>query len=93
MFWYRVINAQSDRYVADRDAEDLIRQFSAAFREAEVPVDAEVFYGRTFSGERVYYFSLSPEACEIAENVLASHQAISLAKPPDLTGMQKVRSL
>jgi len=93
MSWYQVINAKSDRYVADRDAEDLIRQFSAAFREADVPVDAEVFYGRTSSGERVYYFSLSPEACEIAENVLASYQAISLAKPPDLTGMQKVRSL
>ena len=93
MAWYQIINAKSDSYVADRDAEDLMRQFSAAFHEAEVPVGAEVFYGHTSSGERVYYFSLSPEASEIAENVLASYGAISLAEPPDLTGMQKVRSL
>lgn len=93
MPWYQVINAKRDRYVADRDAEDLMRQFSAALREAEVPVDAEVFYGHTSSGERVYYFSLSPEASDIAENALASYGAISLAEPPDLTGMQKLRSL
>lgn len=93
MAWYQIINAKSDSYVADRDAEDLMRQFSAAFRDAEVPVDAEVFYGRTPSGARVYYFSLSPEALAIAQRVLEAHEATVLAVPPDLTGMQKVRRI
>ncbi len=41
MPWYHIINAKSDSYVADRDAEDLLRQLSAAFQAAEVPVEAE----------------------------------------------------
>jgi len=56
MTWYQIVNAKSDSYVADRDAEDLLRAFSAALRDADVCVDAEVFYGRTPSGARLYYF-------------------------------------
>ena len=91
MTWYQIVNAKSDRYVADRDAEDLLRQFSATFRDAEVSVDAEVFYGVTPTGARLYYFSLSPEAAEIAARVLASYDATLLAEPPDLTGLEKIR--
>jgi hypothetical protein len=91
MVWYQIINANSESYVADRDAEDLLRQFSAAFHAADVPVDAEMFYGRTPNGARRYYFSLSPEAVELAERVLASYDATELAEPPDLTGMEKIR--
>ena len=91
MAWYQIVNAQSDSYVADRDAEDLLRQFAAAFRAADVPVDMEVFYGRTPAGARRYYFSMSPEAVDIAERVLESYDAILLAEPPDLTGMEKMR--
>jgi len=82
MAWYEIVNAKSDSYVADRDAEDLLRDVSAALRDAEGPVDAEVFYGRTRSGARLYYFSLSPEAATLAERVLASYGATVLAEPP-----------
>ena len=91
MAWYQIVNAKSDSYVADRDAEDLLREFSAALRNADVPVDAEVFYGRTNGGARRYYFSLSPEAVDITERVLASYDATLLAEPPDLAGMEKIR--
>ncbi len=91
MAWYQIVNAKSDSYVADRDAEDLLRDFSAALRDADVPGDAEVFYGRTHSGARLYYFSLSPEAVAIAERVLASYDATVLAAPPDLAGMEHIR--
>ena len=77
--------------MADRDAEDLLRQFSTALQAGDVPVDAEVFYGRTAHGARRYYFSLSPEAVELAERVLMSYDATALAEPPDLTGMEKIR--
>jgi len=50
-----------------------------------------VFYGRTHSGVRLYYFSLSPEAVALAERVLASYDATVLAEPPDLAGMEKIR--
>jgi hypothetical protein len=91
MAWYQIVNAKSDSYVADRDAEDLLRQFSATFRDVEVPMDAEVFYGVTPAGARLYYFSLSPEAVEIAARVLASYDATLLAEPPDLSGLEKIR--
>ena len=91
MAWYEIVNAKNDSYVADRDAEDLLREFSAALRDAEGPVDAEVFYGRTHSGARLYYFSLSPEAVALAERVLASYDATLLAEPPDLAGMEHIR--
>ena len=93
MPWYQIINAKSDSYVADRDAEDLIRQFSAVLQAAEGPVDAEGFYGLTANGARRYYFSLSPEAVELAERLLASYDATALTAPPDLTGMEKIRRL
>ena len=91
MTWYHIINTKSESYEADRDAEDLLRQFSTALRAADVPVDAEVFYGRTSHGGRQYYLSLSPEAIALAERVLALYDAIELVEPPDLTGMEKIR--
>ncbi|HSX80280.1 MAG TPA: hypothetical protein VLQ80_17130 [Candidatus Saccharimonadia bacterium] len=93
MAWYQIINVKSESYVADRDAEDLLRQFLAVLQAAEVPVDAEVFYGRTANGARRYYFSLSPEAIELAERVLASYDATALTEPPDLIGMEKIRRM
>jgi len=91
MTWYHIINTKSDSYVADRDAEDLLRQLSTVLQAADVPVDAEVFYGRTSHGARQYYFVLSPEAAALAGRVLALYDAIALAEPPDLTGMEKIR--
>ena len=93
MAWYEIINAKSDSYVADRDAEDLLRQLVTALQAAEVSVAAEVFYGRTTNGARRYYLSLSPEAVERAERVLASYDATELTTPPDLTGMEKIRQM
>ena len=93
MVWYQIVNAKSDSYVADRDAEELLRQFAVVFQTADVPMDAEVFYGRTANGARRYYFSLSPEAIELAERVLAAYDATELLEPPDLTGMEKIRRL
>ena len=93
MAWYEIINAKSDSYVADRDAEDLLYQLATALQAAEVPVDAEGFYGRTSNGARRYYLSLSPEAVERAERLLASYDATELTAPPDLTGMEKIRQL
>lgn len=93
MAWYQIISAQGNSFAADREAADLIRRFSAAFRDADVPVDAEVFYGFTHTGARVYYLSLSPEAFAIAEGVLDAYEATILAGPPDLTDMQKIRSV
>ena len=91
MAWYEIVNAKSDSYVADRDAEDLLRDLSAALRDAEGPVDAEMFYGRTRSGARLYYVSLSPEAVNVAERVLVSYGATVLAEPPNLAGLEKIR--
>jgi hypothetical protein len=91
MAWYEIINAKSDSYIADRDAEDLLRRLATALQTAEGPVDAEVFYGLTANGARRYYCSLSPEAVEHAERVLASYDARELTAPPDLTGMEKIR--
>jgi hypothetical protein len=93
MAWYQIVHAINDSYVADRDAEELMHRFSAAFRDVGVPVDAEVFYGRTPAGARRYYFSLSPEACVIAQRVLDFYEATVLAEPPDLTSLQKIRRL
>ena len=93
MAWYEIINAKSDSYIADRDAEDMLRQFSAVLQSAEVPVDAEGFYGRTSNGARRYYLSLSPEAVDRAERLLALYDATELTDPPDLTGMEKIRQL
>jgi hypothetical protein len=93
MPWYQIINAKSDSYVADRDAEDLLRQLATALQTADGPVDADVFYGHTSNGARRYYLSLSPEAVELAERVLASYDATELTAPPDLTGMEKIRRL
>jgi hypothetical protein len=93
MAWYQIINAKSDSYVADRDAEDLLRQLSAIFQAADGPVDAEGYYGRTANGARRYYFSLSPEAVDLAARVLASYEATALTEPPDLTGMEKIRRM
>ena len=91
MVWYQIVSAHSESYVADREAEDLLRQFSTVFRDADGPVDAEVFYGRTPSGARRYYFALSPEAVARADPLLTSHNAVVLTGPPDLTGMEKIR--
>jgi len=93
MPWYQIINAKSDSYLADRDAEDMVRQFSAVLQAAEVPVEAEGYYGLTSNGARRYYFSLSPEAVERAERLLALYDATELTAPPDLTGMEKIRQL
>ena len=93
MPWYQIINAKSDSYIADRDAEDMVRQFSAVLQAAEVPVEAEGYYGLTSNGARRYYFSLSPEAVERAERLLALYDATALTAPPDLTGMEKIRQL
>ena len=91
MAWYEIINAKSESYIADRDAEDLLRRLATALQTEDGPVDAEVFYGLTANGARRYYFSLSPEAVELAERVLASYDARELTAPPDLTGMEKIR--
>ena len=93
MAWYEIINAKSDSYIADRDAEDMLHQLAKALQTAEVPVDAEGFYGLTANGARRYYLSLSPEAVELAERLLASYDATALTAPPDLTGMEKIRQL
>jgi len=91
MAWYEIINAKSDSYIADRDAEDLLRQLATALQTEDGPVEAEVFYGLTSNGARRYYCSLSPEAAALAERVLASYDARELTAPPDLTGMEKIR--
>jgi Arc/MetJ family transcription regulator len=91
MAWYEIINAKSDSYIADRDAEDLLRRLATALQTEDGPVAAEVFYGLTAHGARRYYGSLSPDAVERAERVLASYDARALTAPPDLTGMEKIR--
>ena len=93
MPWYQIINAKSDSYIADHNAEDMVRQFSAVFQTAEVPVEAENYYGLTSNGARRYYLSLSPEAVERAERLLALYDATALTAPPDLMGMEKIRQL
>jgi hypothetical protein len=91
MAWYEIINAKSDSFVADRDAEDLLRHLATALQTEDGPVEAEVFYGLTANGARRYYLSLSPETVELAERVLATYDARELMAPPDLTGMEKIR--
>ena len=44
MTWYQIINTKSDSYVADRDAENMLRQFSTALQAGDGPVDAEALY-------------------------------------------------
>jgi hypothetical protein len=90
MAWYQIVNTHGDSYVADQEAEDLLRHFSAALRDADGPVHAEVFYGRTPAGARVYYFSLSRAAFDIAKDVLAAYEVTLLAEPPDLRGMEHI---
>ena len=84
MVWYEIINAKSDSYSADRDAEDMLRQLATALQTEDGPVAAEGFYGLTSQGARRYYFSLSPEAVERAERVLTSYDATELTTPPNL---------
>jgi hypothetical protein len=91
MTWYEIINAKSDSYIADRDAEDMLRQLETAFHTEDGLAAAEVFYGLTSNGARRYYVSLSPEALERAERVLATYDARALTAPPDLTGMEQIR--
>ena len=91
MVWYEIINAKSDSYSADRDAEDMLRQLGTVFHTEDGVAEAEVFYGLTANGARRYYLSLSPEAVERAERVLALYDARELTAPPNLTGMEKIR--
>jgi hypothetical protein len=84
-------HAKSDSYSADRDAEDMLRQWATALQTADGPVETEVFYGLTSNGARRYYLSLSPEAVELAERVLTAYDARALTAPPDLTGMEQIR--
>ena len=91
MVWYEIINAKSDSYVADRDAEDMLRQLGTALHTEDGLAEVEVFYGLTSNGARLYYVSLSPEAVELAERVLLAYDGRELAAPPDLTGMEKIR--
>jgi len=91
MAWYAIINAKSESDIADRDAEDLRHHVAMALQAAEGPVDVDVLYGLTAHGARRYSVSLSPEAVERAERVLASYDARALTAPPDLTGMEKIR--
>jgi hypothetical protein len=93
MTWYEIINAKNDSYMADRDAEDLLRQLATALQTEDGPLEAEMFYGLTSNGARRYYVSLSPEAVARVERVLASHNATEVTAPPDLTGMEKMRGL
>jgi hypothetical protein len=93
MTWYEIINMQSDGYSADREAEDLVRQLARALQTDDDPLEAEMFYGLTSNGARRYYVSLSPEAAERVERILASHDARELTEPPDLMGMEKMRGL
>jgi hypothetical protein len=91
MAWDESINATSESSIADRDAEDLLHHVAMALQAADGPVDVDVFYGLTAHGARRYYVSLSPEAVEWMERVLASYDATALTAPPDLTGMEKRR--
>src|SRR5262245_3021371 len=91
MVWYEIINAKSDSYSADRDAEDMLRQLGTVLHPEDGLAEAEMFYGLTSNGARRYYLSLSPEAVERAERVLAVYDARALTAPPDLTGMEKIR--
>jgi hypothetical protein len=91
MAWYEIINAKSDSYSADRDAEDLLRQLATALQTEDGPVETEIFYGLTSNGARRYYLSFSPEAVDLAERVLTAYDARELTAPPDLTGMEQIR--
>jgi hypothetical protein len=91
MAWYEIINAKSGSYIADRDAEDMLRQLGTALHTEDGPAEVEVFYGLTSNGARRYYLSLLPEAVERAERVLATYDARELTAPPDLTGMEQIR--
>jgi len=93
MTWYEIINAKSDSYVADREAEELLRQLARAIQTEDGPLEAEMFYGLTSNGARRYYVSLSPEAVERVERILAAYDAMELTEPPDLMGMEKMRGL
>ena len=59
MPWYEIINAKRDSYIADRDAEELLRQLATVLQTEDGPVEAEVFYDHTSHGARRYYLSLS----------------------------------
>jgi hypothetical protein len=91
MAWYEIINAKSDSYSADRDAEDLLRQLATALQTEDGPVETEIFYGLTSNGARRYYLSFSPEAVDLAERVLTAYDARELTAPPDLTSMEQIR--
>src|SRR5712691_2418928 len=93
MAWYEIINAKSDNFVADRDAEELVRHFAAVLHGVEPPGDAEIFYGRTTNSARRYYVSLSPEAAELAERVLASYDATESVTSGKAGGLKKVEPL
>jgi len=89
MAWYHIVNAKSASDVADRDAEDLLRAFSAALRDTDSPLDAVVLYGRTHSGARLYSFLLSHEVDALTERILAPCDATVLAAPPLSQGWSK----
>ena len=91
MAWYEIINAKSDSYIADRDAEDMLRQLGTALHTEDGLAESEVFYGLTSHGARRYYVSLSLEAIERVERVLALYDARELTAPPDLTDMERIR--
>ena len=91
MVWYEIIKAKSDSYIADRDAEDMLRQLGTVFHTEDGLAEAEVFYGLASNGARRYYVSLSPEAVERVERVLTLYDARELTAPPDLTGMEHIR--
>lgn len=78
--WHQVVIPNND--VTEVSARGLMHGFSAMYRQAGYPEDAEVFHPRDENLDHVYYFS--PKASVIAKELLRQFNATACEMPKNL---------
>ena len=91
MTWYQIINTKSDSYVADRDAEDPLRQVSMACRPGMAPWTPRCCVVAPPMARSSTIFRCRPRLPHSWNGGATSYDATELAAPSYLTGMEKIR--
>ncbi|GEM_PF-187657 len=86
--WHRVV-IDGGEDIRDMSARALMNRFASLFIQAGIPSDVQVF--RDLSNPAVYVYYFSPKAAEIAQDLLASFNAIPCDTLPDFSTMRKVQ--
>lgn len=87
MPWHRVIIRYVDEKARNDAGNALVEKFGTVYRTSGVPRDVEVFHKR-YNEKHIFYFS--PNASEIACELLSEFHSEPCADKPDLPGFHKL---